>query len=104
MGGLSRIGLLIWLAWAGRLCAADPNIEALHRAARAGHIAEVESLVSSGISVDAQDHLGATPLHDAAWAGETDTVKCLIRLGANVNAHHVEGGSTPLHYAVLMNR
>ena len=28
----------------------------------------------------------------------------LIEAGADVNARHVEGGSTPLHYAVITNR
>ena len=102
--GLLVWPMLVWLGSAGLLPAADPSVEALHRAARAGNVKEVETLIAAGVGVNDRDSLGATPLHDAAWAGETEVVKFLIRAGADVNARHNEGGSTPLHYAVLMNR
>lgn len=48
-----------------------------------------------------RDQLGATPLHNAVWAGRADLVKQLIAQGADVNARHTDGGSTPLDFAAL---
>ena len=42
---------------------------------------------------------GETPLHDAAFAGDVETVKALLAAGADPNARDV-GGRTPLHGAV----
>ena len=92
-----------WLLLAGT-SNAGTNVEELHRAARAGDLKQVQSLIASGTPVNARDSLGGTALHDAAWAGEAEVVEYLIRSGADVNARHSEGQSTPLDYAVLMNR
>jgi ankyrin repeat protein len=92
------------LAFAGLLLATTPNIEELHRAARSGDLKRVEALVAAGTPVNGRDTLGGTPLHDAAWAGEVEIVEYLIGAGADVNARHTERRSTPLDYAVLMNR
>jgi ankyrin repeat protein/peroxiredoxin len=75
----------------------------LNKAARAGNLKLVESLIAEGVPVNARNSLGGTPLHDAAWSGEKDVAAYLIKMGADVNARHSEGGSTPLHYAVLTN-
>jgi ankyrin repeat protein len=76
----------------------------LHTAARAGDIETVTALVARGADVNEYDALGGTPLHDAAWSGEARIVELLIEHHANVNARHKEAGSTPLHYAALMDR
>ena len=78
--------------------------EALHAAVRGDNIAEAQRLIDSGVSVNARDALGSTPLHDAAWAGDSKMVRFLIDRGADVNARHLEAGSTPLHYAILTGR
>ena len=36
--------------------------------------------------------------------GEVEAAKVLLDWGAEINAQHIEGGSTPLHYAVTTNR
>ena len=36
--------------------------------------------------------------------GDAEMVHLLLENGADVNAHHSEGGSTPLHYAILTGR
>lgn len=93
-----------FFAFAGLVFASTTSVEELHRAARSGDLKQVESLIEHGTPVNARDSLGGTALHDAAWAGEAEIVEYLIRAGADVNARHSEGQSTPLDYAVLMNR
>src|ERR1700689_4672604 len=98
----------LFFAFAGLLLASTTSaagttgIEELHRAARAGDLKQVQSLIERGTPVNGRDSLGGTPLHDAAWAGEAEIADYLLRAGADVNARHSEGRSTPLDYAVLM--
>lgn len=75
----------------------------LNKAARAGNLKSVEALIADGALVNARNSLGGTALHDAAWSGEKEIAAYLISAGADVNAKHAEGSSTPLHYAVLTN-
>src|SRR3954453_22035868 len=84
--------------------ASRSGAEALHSAVRAGRVGEVQTLLNSGVNVNARDPLGSTPLHDAAWAGDVQMVQLLIAHGADVNARHLEAGSTALHYAILTGR
>jgi len=94
-----------WLL-AASLCAQTqpPAAQALHLAARTGDAAEVTRLLASGVDVNARDELGSTPLLDASWEGHEDVVQLLIAHGADVNAKHLEAGSTALQYAVLTGR
>jgi ankyrin repeat protein len=62
------------------------------------------ALLLSGAVSAAADDLGATPLHDAVWLGQLETVRSLVAGGADVNARHLEGGSTPLHFAAAQGR
>lgn len=74
----------------------------LRRAASNGDVKAVQRLVLSGTSVEARNDDGATPLMIASSGGQTDTVRELIRLGANVNATaHAGHGDTALYFAVL---
>ena len=51
---------------------------------------------SDGISIDCSCR--ATPLHTAAWNGETAAVTILVKAGADINAR-AACGATPLHAA-----
>jgi serpin B len=71
----------------------------LHRAARAGNIERVRSLISSGADINAKVGLsGWTALHEAADNGHKNIVEFLIAKGADVNAK-TKSGWSPLHYA-----
>ncbi len=48
--------------------------------------------------ISARDHSSCTPLHQAAWSGQIETVKWLLDHGADVNALAVND-FTPLHAA-----
>jgi ankyrin repeat protein len=51
-----------------------------------------------------QNSAGATPLHDAALAGQKAVAELLIEKGAPVNARDRESGATPLHHAASWGR
>jgi len=57
----------------------------------------VDALIFAGASVDANDYVGWTLLHEAAKRGATDIVKILLKAGASVDAKALAG--TPLHAA-----
>lgn len=59
---------------------------ALHRAAREGHLEEVEHLLQTGLDVHAANAKGETALHLAAREGHVRIVELLLRAGADVNA------------------
>mgnify|MGYP001794552251 CR=1 FL=1 len=90
---------IVLLSLATSLIASD-----LHVAARAGDAVQVADLLAKGSNPNDRDGLGGTPLHDAAWGGHKAVAQLLIAKGADVNIRHKEGGSTPLHYAVITNR
>lgn len=50
------------------------NSGLLHQASREGDLAMIGKLLSSGTDVNAKDKHKRTPLHIAAWAGQT--VRC----------------------------
>eukprot|EP00735_Rhodelphis_limneticus_P002216 TRINITY_DN13013_c0_g1::TRINITY_DN13013_c0_g1_i1::g.11121::m.11121 TRINITY_DN13013_c0_g1::TRINITY_DN13013_c0_g1_i1::g.11121 ORF type:complete len:174 (-),score=26.56,sp/Q9UU77/YQMA_SCHPO/50.50/4e-27,Ank_4/PF13637.1/1.1e-08,Ank_4/PF13637.1/2.1e-10,Ank_4/PF13637.1/0.039,Ank_2/PF12796.2/1.1e-14,Ank_2/PF12796.2/0.016,Ank/PF00023.25/1.1,Ank/PF00023.25/2.1e-09,Ank/PF00023.25/0.054,Ank_5/PF13857.1/17,Ank_5/PF13857.1/1.6e-12,Ank_5/PF13857.1/0.21,Ank_3/PF13606.1/0.45,Ank_3/PF13606.1/1.2e-07,Ank_3/PF13606 len=66
-------------------------------AASDGDMNAVKKYLENGISVDAKDPNGYTPVHAAASYAHTDLLKYLISLGANVNIQDEEG-DTPLHF------
>jgi ankyrin repeat protein len=71
--------------------------ERLHRAASAGDIEEMKSLLEEGLPINAFEDLNRTPLHYAAIGGHIEAVRYLIDVGADVNAHDEERiGETPL--------
>lgn len=71
----------------------------LHRAAAAGDIEKMLSLVKKGADVNASSLLdGITALHLSARHGVFDGAEFLIRNGADVNARE-KASETPLHWA-----
>jgi ankyrin repeat protein len=70
---------------------ADDGRTALHYAALRGDVAMIDELFGAGALVDARDHDGGTPLHEAAAWGLTGAARALLDRGADVNA--VEGPS-----------
>ena len=68
-------------------------------AAQSGSTVMIEVLVKFGASVQLTDPGGFTPLHFAAQYGQADSVKELLKLGADPNAPEYGGGQTPLMIA-----
>jgi ankyrin repeat protein len=48
---------------------------------------------------NARDDQGATPLHDAAWAGDLELIQRLLDAGADPTITDTRFGSTPLGWA-----
>ena len=76
------------------------KLPALHQAASDGNVGECERLVKGGLSVDTTDDDGETALSWAVFYCQTDVVRKLIELGANVNHvdKRVDGPFTPLMF------
>ena len=55
----------------------------LHSAAEAGDVAEIESLLALGFSIDRRNDEGLTPLMVAAVNDKVQAVKCLLKQGAD---------------------
>jgi ankyrin repeat protein len=79
--------------------------KAIHEAAQTGNADEVKAILSENPEmIEARDPLyGATPLHSAAYSGQSEMVGFLISLGAPINARDTIGAA-PLHWAALANR
>ncbi|MBU0985530.1 MAG: ankyrin repeat domain-containing protein [candidate division Zixibacteria bacterium] len=86
---------MILLVWA----TATASTEDILRLAEGGNLDSVTVLLQQDPSLlEAVDDGGYTPLHKAAYAGQTEIVTLLLGLGANINAAS-NSGSTPLHGA-----
>jgi len=72
----------------------------LHLSARDGRKQLLETIISTGIDINAKDKYGNTPLLFSACHGHTDIAKILIEKGADVNARN-KNGKTPLHFATI---
>ena len=57
-------------------------------------------LLEAGADLAARNERGTTPLHDAAFRGNAETVTVLLEAGADLEARN-ESGTTPLHMAAL---
>ena len=51
----------------------------------------VRTLLALKAPLDAQDADGSTPLHEAAWRGQTEIVKALLAAGADKNIQDIDG-------------
>jgi ankyrin repeat protein len=67
----------------------------LHQAARAGDLSLLQARLQQGISPDARDPNGRTPLLEAAAAGQITAMELLLAKGARVNLSSPDG-ETPL--------
>jgi len=92
-----------------RLRAEHPNIaesftaadrrQAAH-AARNNETAIVRLLLESGLPVDATGQHQGTPLHWAAFHGNLEMIKTILRFGPPLEATDVDFGGTPLGWAI----
>ncbi|PSN43662.1 Ankyrin-3 [Blattella germanica] len=78
------------------------GLNALHLAAKDGHLDIVTDLLKRGAVVDAATKKGNTALHIASLAGQEDVVKHLVKNGASVNVQS-QNGFTPLYMAAQEN-
>ena len=73
--------------------------EELHAAARSGDLKAVQSiLISNPLSVNSRDKHSRTPLHLAAWSGQTEVVSYLCKNKADVGAAAMDDMSA-IHFA-----
>ncbi len=92
---LASIGLIA--TW-GVLTGLAPQDEQLLQAAREGNLAQMETLLKQGATVNAATEDGWTPLYGAALEGHEAVARLLLEKGAHVNAA-TKDGVTPLHGA-----
>lgn len=73
----------------------------LHRACIEGDLKKVTKLIDSGHPINARDHCGWLPLHEASNHGFAKIAEALLNAGADINDPGGEkcGGTTPLHDA-----
>jgi len=77
---------------------ADPQVVKLARAACAGDISKVNSLIAHGASPNAHGTEGMTPLFWALRCGTPEAVEALLKAGANPN-QAIGTAETPLYRA-----
>ncbi len=72
----------------------------LHRPAESGNVAALETMLACGFDPNIGDKDHVTALHRAAMSGYPDTVRVLLKYGANVNAVDGMFSASPLVWAV----
>lgn len=79
------------------------NTEQLIEAAKSGNLIEVERFIAQGVSVNAENDKGETPLLWAARKGHGAVCKLLIEKNALIDARDYKG-YTPLFYTIVNHR
>ena len=70
----------------------------LHIASETGHLAVIDVLIEYGANINATDNSGSTPLHEALNA---DTLKLLLKYGADPNVQEQNRGNTKLMWCCI---
>ncbi|KAL1518232.1 hypothetical protein ABEB36_001888 [Hypothenemus hampei] len=78
------------------------GLNALHLAAKDGHLDIARELLKRGAIVDAATKKGNTALHIASLAGQEEVVRLLVQHGAALNVQS-QNGFTPLYMAAQEN-
>jgi ankyrin repeat protein len=78
----------------------DTDRRKLAHAARDDDFAAVKRMLAAGWPVDVRGQHGGTPLHWAAWRGDSDMIRELLRHGAPVDVRDHDYDGTPLHWAI----
>jgi ankyrin repeat protein len=70
----------------------------LQKAAFAGDLVKMKSLITAGADVSQKNKDGNEPIHYAAMGGKCDVINFLLALGAKIDATN-KNGTQPIHYA-----
>ena len=89
--GLTALILMSVVAHAG-------DRQDLQKAAFAGDLPQVLSLLEKGADIDHQNRGGATALYGASQNGHEEIVQALLARGAEID-HQAKNGETPLYLA-----
>jgi ankyrin repeat protein len=104
-----RITALDFLLQRGAEINAEPyNGTALHWACSRGQIAGVEWLLDHGADIHGLSKYGGepglSPLHVAAWGGQTEVARLLLQRGADITVRETRYWATPLNWAEFNGR
>lgn len=78
----------------------DHEHTSLHLAVSSQYTEVIEALLKKGADVEAFDADGDPPLQWAVHKGDLNSVKVLLRYGAQINRQNPSSGETVLHWAV----
>ncbi|XP_025412129.1 ankyrin-3-like isoform X5 [Sipha flava] len=101
-GNLEKVLLLLESSGVDVNTANSNGLNALHLAAKDGHVDIVKCLLKRGCSVNSVTKKGNSALHIASLAGQEEIVKVLVENNASINIQS-HSGFTPLYMAAQEN-